>query len=70
MRLPIGIVAMAALVTACGKGTSDVPVVRLASYTAAEQAEAAAALPAAAPILRRMVEDYGQLRAEIRAAAR
>jgi hypothetical protein len=47
--------------------------VRLVHYTPAEQQEAAAALrpdaPPVAPILRRMVEDYGDLRAQVRAAA-
>ena len=41
---------------------------RLAAYTADEQEEARVALPGLPPIIRRMIEDYGQLRAEIRAA--
>lgn len=58
---------MAALLAGCATAVSD-PVVRLAPYTAAEQAEAAAALPTLPPVIRRMIDDYGQLRAELRAA--
>lgn len=60
--------AMAALTAACGAATSDAPQVRLAVYTPAEQQEAAAALPPPPHILRRMIEDYGALRAALRAA--
>lgn len=56
----------AALLAGCASTGSSLPV-RLATYTAAEQDEAAAALPAAAPILRRMIDDYGELRAQVRA---
>lgn len=63
----IGIGLMAALLTGCGAATSSVPVT-LARYTAEEQRQAADALPGAAPILRRMIEDYGELRAQVRAA--
>ena len=59
---------MAALLSGCAAGSSEAPVVRLVRYTAEEQRLAAEALPAAAPILRRMVEDYGELRAALRAA--
>ncbi len=69
MRQPMITAAAAALLTACAPAASDTAV-RLAPYTAAEQAEAAAALPGLPPIIRRMVEDYGQLRAELRAAGR
>lgn len=59
----------AVLLSGCDKGVSDC-VIRLPAYTAAEQAEAARGLPDAMPIHRRMIEDYGQMRAEWRAACR
>jgi len=67
MRLPRITAAAAALLTACAPAGSDA-IVRLAPYTLAEQAEAVAALPGLPPIIRRMVEDYGELRAALRAA--
>ena len=57
----------AALLTGCATGRSDQVPVQLVRYTTAEQREAADALPGAAPILRRMIEDYGELRAQVRA---
>lgn len=41
---------------------------RLPVYTAEEQRQAAEALPPPPHILRRMIEDYGALRAALRAA--
>ena len=67
MRRRIGIGLMAALLTGCAEATSSVPVT-LVRYTAEEQRQAADALPGAAPILRRMIEDYGELRVQVRAA--
>lgn len=64
----IGIGLMAALLTGCAQGSSDRVPVQLARYTAEEQRQAADALPGAAPIIQRMIEDYGDLRAQVRAA--
>ncbi len=67
MRQLITTAATAALLAACATAASD-PGIRLATYTPAEQAEAVAALPGLPPVIRRMIDDYGQLRAELRAA--
>lgn len=69
MMRRLSIVTMAALLSGCGARGSDC-VIRLPAYTVAEQTEAARGLPGALAIHRRMIEDYGQMRAEWRAACR
>lgn len=63
----LSIVLVAALLIGCETGGSDC-VIRLPSYTKAQQSQAASELPAAGPQVQQMVEDYGQMRAEWRAA--
>lgn len=70
MRKPLFGLALAMLLTGCGGGPSNPALPPLAVYTPEEQARAAdslEALPQGA-VLRRMIEDYGTLRAMIRAA--
>ena len=67
------IVALAALVSGCATGGSDVRPAMcgwVVPYAPALQAQAAAELDALPPgaALARLVEDYGELRARIRAA--
>ena len=67
MKRQASIGVLAVLLTGCATAGSDC-VIRLPAYTRAEQALAAAELPQAGPQVRRMIEDYGQMRAEWRAA--
>lgn len=64
MRLSLlGLLALAA----CATQPAAVVCPRLVEYPASVQREAAAALDAAPPVIVRMIEDYGRLRAEVRA---
>ena len=59
---------MAALLGGCATGGSSGGCQPLVSYSAEAQLSAADALRGAAPVLRGMIEDYGDLRARVRAA--
>lgn len=62
----VAIAVLAGLAVACAP-TAQIVCPRLVDYPAAVQREAAAALETAPPVLVRLVEDYGRLRAEVRA---
>ena len=69
---PSVLIVTVALLSGCAAATSDraMPCPRLAGYAPEFQARATDALEALTPgdPLRRLVEDYGRLRAEVRAA--
>lgn len=73
MRRLLSIAALVVLVSACATAVSDRPhCPALAVYPPEFQAAAAEALDRLAPDdpLRRLVEDYGELRARLRVACR
>lgn len=58
---------LALVLVGCAQTPPNVVCPRLVEYPVAVQREAAAALDDAPAVLVRMIEDYGRLRAEVRA---